>query len=394
MFTSAAATHDQIAAARVALDQRAARVIETQIAATAIAAPTGGEHARATWLADRFRELRLHGVQIDAAGNVIATRPGVRARTNDAPLVICAHLDTVFPADTVVKPRRDGTRVFAPGICDNGRGLAAMLALAEIIDGHALTTQRAVQFVGTTGEEGEGDLRGAKHFFANNPAHAAIALDGAGDDRIVHRAVGSRRFRVTFDGPGGHSWSNFGVANPLHASAAAMSKLTELRLPAEPRTTLTIARAGGGLSVNSIPQSAWFDVDVRSVSDEPVKQLEAALRGIVAAAAIEANATAVSQVSGLTSHVRVIGHRPAGQLPATEPLVTLAADATRLVGRTPELAHASTDANVPLSLGIPAIAIGGGGTGGDTHTLNEWYDDADGARGLARALTIVVAAAV
>ncbi len=383
--------HHALERARDRLVQHDDAIVAAQIAVTEIPAPTGEEEARGAWVAQRFRALGLAGVHLDDAGNVIGRRPGA----TEAPgVALCAHLDTVFPREAVSRAVRDGRRIIAPGIGDNGRGLATLLALAEAIDGVSIRTRRPVTFVATTGEEGTGDLRGAKTFFSNaNAWAAAIAIDGTGDDRIVHRGVGSRRFRVTLSGPGGHSWSDYGIANPLHAASQAMARLSALALPSEPRTTLTIARTGGGLSINAIPAAAWFEVDVRSTSPEPIRRLETALREIVAAAVLEANARRTRRTAGLESRIEVIGDRPCGDLPADHPLVATAITATRLIGRTPELATASTDANVPLSLGIPAIAIGGGGLGGDVHTLGEWYDNDEGPRGIARALTIVVAAA-
>jgi acetylornithine deacetylase/succinyl-diaminopimelate desuccinylase-like protein len=383
--------HANLAVARTRLAACDTHIVAAQIAVTEIPAPTGDEALRAAWVAGRFSALGLAGVHIDAAGSVVGTRAG---RTDGPALVVCAHLDTVFPREAIGPARTLGARISAPGIGDNGRGLATMLALAEAIDGKTLSTARTIRFVATTGEEGHGDLRGAKHHFAHGgDAFAAIALDGTGDERIVHRAVGSRRLRVTFDGPGGHSWSDYGVVNPLHASATAVAKLAALHLPADPQTTLTVSRASGGLSVNSIPQRAWFEVDIRSLADAPVRQLETALRGIVETCVLEANAVRRADSAALSAHVELIGDRPAGQISPTDALVETAIVATKLVGAVPELATASTDANVPLSLGIPAIAIGGGGVGGDVHTTTEWYENTNGARGIARALTIVVAAA-
>ena len=382
--------HGSLAPARAALAARAGAVLDEQVAVSAIPAPTGEESSRADWIARQFGMLCLHDVRVDEAGNVAATHPGA---AHGAPLVVCAHLDTVFPRGAISHARREGVRVHLPGIGDNGRGLAAMLSVARALRDHRIPTRRPVTFVATTGEEGHGDLRGAKHFFANNDASAAIALDGTGDTRIVHRAVGSRRYRVTFDGPGGHSWADFGAVNPVHACAIAIAKLSSLSLPADPYTTLTVSQVGGGLSVNSIPPQAWFEADVRSLAEAPIAQLEDTLRGVVAQTTLEANAVRRAHTSSLVAHVSLIGSRPAGDVPATAPLVEIANAATTLVARDPELAHASTDANVPLSLGIPAIAIGGGGTGGAVHTTAEWYDDTDGLRGIERALTIVVAAA-
>jgi acetylornithine deacetylase/succinyl-diaminopimelate desuccinylase-like protein len=283
--------------------------------------------------------------------------------------------------------------VFAPGIGDNGRGLAALLALASVLDGRTVRTHAPVRFVATTGEEGSGDLRGAKHHFSQRGAAAVVALDGTGDSAIVHRAVGSRRYRVTIDGPGGHSWSDFGVANPLHAAGAAIANLASVRLPSAREATLSVTRASGGLSVNSIPARAWFEIDVRATAAPVLDDLDATLRRIVNAAVVGINAGRRAASGALAFEIVDIGNRPCGELPHAEPLVATAVEATRLIGRIPELATASTDANVPLALGIPAIAIGGGGRGGDVHTTGEWYENADGVLGIARALTVVVAAA-
>jgi acetylornithine deacetylase/succinyl-diaminopimelate desuccinylase-like protein len=378
--------------ARSELVARDREIVQSQIAVSEIAAPTGEERERGTWIAERFRMLGLRNVRTDDAGNVIGRRPGI---SSGAPVVICAHLDTVFPRDVVLRVRRDGTRLRGPGIGDNGRGLAVMLALAAVIDGHALRTHAPVDFVATTGEEGAGDLRGAKELFARSAseARAAIALDGAGDERIVHRALGSQRYRIAFHGAGGHSWTAFGVPNPVHAAAIAAAKLARLPVPGEPRTTLSVGRIGGGLSVNSIPEGGWLEVDLRSTSPDMLDRYDREIRAVAGEAEREENARRAPGTAPLTCTVSVIGRRPSGETPAEHPLVRLAVEATRLVGREPELATASTDANVPISKGIPAIAIGAGGRGGDAHTAGEWFDNIDGQLGVARALGIVVGAA-
>jgi acetylornithine deacetylase/succinyl-diaminopimelate desuccinylase-like protein len=368
-------------------------VLSTQVQICEIAAPTGEEHARGEWLLDRFRELALEELHRDTAGNIIGVRPGSGA--GEAPVVLCAHLDTVFPRDTTVEVRREGTRLFGPGIGDNGRGLAALLALANVIDGVKLQTRAPIVFVGTTGEEGSGDLRGAKHLFGNGlrDARAAVILDGAGDDRVVHRALGAKRFRIALSGPGGHSWSAYGAPNAIHAAAQCAAALAALPLPRTPRTTLSVGRIGGGLSVNAIPACAWLEVDVRSLSPQVLVQIEARLRATVTRAERDANAQRSPGTAALGSTVEIIGDRPAGETAVGHPLVMAAMEATRLIGREPTLTTASTDANVPISLGIPAVAIGAGGRGGDAHTAGEWFEDADGARGLERALAITMAAA-
>ena len=390
--SAAASAHARLADARARLARRDGDLLRTQVAVSEIAAPTGDEGRRAAWVAARFAAAGLAEVRTDAVGNVI----GRRAGSDDvAPVAVCAHLDTVFPLDTVLRVREERGRLVGPGIGDNGRGLAAMLALAEEIDGRRVRTRRPVDFVATVGEEGLGDLRGIKHLFAPGarwPA-AVVALDGAGDERVVHRALASRRFRVLFRGPGGHSWAAFGAPTAVHAAARAAAKLAAAALPREPRTTLTVGRIGGGLSINSIPDEAWIEVDLRSTSSALIERYDRELRAAVRAAVTEENAPRGAGVGALEAAVAVIGDRPGGELPTSDALVAAALDATRLVGRDPELATASTDANVPISLGVPAIAIGAGGRGGDAHTAGEWFENVDGTLGVARALTIVIAAA-
>ncbi|MDQ6635300.1 MAG: M20/M25/M40 family metallo-hydrolase [Gemmatimonadota bacterium] len=383
---------ERLAPARARLAAADDRVVGTQIALSEIPAPTGAEEARGASVAARFRALGLQDVRTDDVGNVTGLRRGA---SNDAPVLVCAHLDTVFPIDTAVAVARDGRQLAGPGIVDNSRGLAAMLALAETIDGTSLRTRRPVLFAATVGEEGAGDLRGAKHLFAHlerTPA-ACIALDGAGDDRIVHKALGARRYRVTFQGAGGHSWASFGVPNPVHAAGAAAAKLASLALPRVPRTTLSVCRIGGGISVNAIPEEAWLEIDLRSSCSTILDGCAAEIQQCMRAAAREENVRRSPGTSALTFTFTTIGHRPCGELPREHPLVRAAAAATYAIGRTPELVTASTDANVPISLGVPAIAIGAGGKGGGVHTPSEWYDNTDGTLGVARALTVVMAAA-
>lgn len=381
-----------LANARASIAMRDAELIDSQIAISEIAAPTGEEGERGEWIAARFRALGLSGVHADCAGNVIGTREGA---ADEPPVVICAHLDTVFPRAVGLRVQRDGARLIGPGIGDNGRGLAAMLAIAGAIDGAALRTRAPVVFVATTGEEGCGDLRGAKALFESEMSHAAaaIALDGAGDERIVHRALGSRRFRIHFCGAGGHSWTAFGVPNAVHAAAIAGAMLARIALPTLPRTTLSVGRIGGGLSVNSIPDDAWLEIDLRSTSENTLRAYEAEIRSAAAAALAEENQRAVRGTPPLSLEITVIGNRPSGETDASLPLVVAAMEATQLIGREADLATASTDANVPISRGIPAIAIGAGGRGGEAHTLAEWFENSAGHLGVVRALAIVVAAA-
>jgi acetylornithine deacetylase/succinyl-diaminopimelate desuccinylase-like protein len=364
-------THRSLTPAHARLAARDDAILRTQITVAQIAAPTGEEQERAGWVARRFRDCGLSEIHTDDAGNVIGRREG---NAGLRPVVICAHLDTVFPRDTDLSIRRDGDRLVGPGINDNGRGLAVMLALAAEIDGVRLRAQHPIEFVATTGEEGLGDLRGAKHYFDNRgrDAHAMVALDGAGDERIIHRALGSRRFRVSYSGPGGHSWAAFGVPNAVHAAAGAASRLASLSLPSSPRTTLSVGRIGGGLSVNSIPDRAWLEIDSRSTSASALDDIERAIRSIAQIAADDENARRAAGTRSLVVQVEPIGARPCGETPADHSLVQAALEATRLVGRHPDLA---------------------GGRGGDAHTRSEWFDNLHGTLGVARALTIVMTTA-
>lgn len=381
-----------LASARATIEQRDCATIVTQIALSQIAAPTGEEGERGEWVAARYGALGLSDVRTDAAGNVLGTRAGSE---DVAPVVICAHLDTVFPRATPLRVHHDGARLVGPGIGDNGRGLAAMLTLAGVIDGTALRTRAPVVFAATTGEEGSGDLRGAKELFSTSMSHAAaaIALDGAGDERIVHRALGSRRFRIHFRGAGGHSWTAFGVPNAVHAAALTGAMLARISLPTAPRTTLSVGRIGGGISVNAIPDDAWLEIDLRSTSESALRTFENEIRAAATSALHEENLRGNRGAPPLTLEVTVIGDRPSGETDRTHPLVTTTIDATRLIGRDADLATASTDANVPISLGIPAIAIGAGGRGGEAHTVAEWFENSAGHLGVVRALAIVVATA-
>ena len=313
------------------------------------------------------------------------------------PVVVAAHLDTVFPAGTEVEPRTEGRRIHAPGITDNCRGLAGMLAVARILAEGGPPAPRPVLFAGTVGEEGIGDLRGVKHLFREGSplrrAHAFVALDGSGIRRIVHRAIGSLRLRVEVEGPGGHSWADRGSANPIAALAACVAALRKMELPEPPRSALTVARIGGGSSINAIPESAWIETDLRSEVAGALEGMAAGLRARVERAVEDENAARRRGTPPLRARVTTIGDRPSGETPAGHPLVRAAAAVTASLGAHSELVGSSTDANVPMSLGIPSIAIGAGGDGGGIHTLDEWYANEDGAKGIERALLVVLAAA-
>ena len=384
------AARADVAAARAWIEGHDAETLALQRTVTAIPAPSFAEEARGRFVAERMRAIGLADVRTDSAGNVLG-RYGEGAGPG---VVIAAHLDTVFPAETDVTAREAGGRIMAPGIGDNGRGLAALLALAEACVACRVATTTPVTCVATVGEEALGDLRGVKHLFADQGFRPVgfIALDGPGLARIVHRALGIRRRRVTYRGPGGHSWASFGVPNPADAVAAAAAALAGIPLPSEPRATLSVVRLGGGTSINTIPTEAWFEMDLRTESAGALAELDAAVQAACTRALESVNRRRATGTAPLTLESTPLGARPPGATAETHPLVQAALAATRTLGGTPALAAASTDANVPMEHGIPAIALGAGGKGGDAHLPTEWYENADGPAGIVRALLVALAA--
>jgi tripeptide aminopeptidase len=317
--------------------------------------------------------------------------------------VLSAHLDTVFPADTPLNPVVNGDRLVAPGACDNGAGVAGMLAILHALTRAAVELPAMLLFLGNVGEEGEGDLRGVRHFYDQKALAGRIAahivLDGAGADSAVTQALGSRRFRVTITGPGGHSFTDAGTPNPIAALAAALARVAETPLPEEPRTTLNLGTINGGTSVNAIPENARAAVDFRSTSPEQLTRLEVALHRAVEDAVEHCNTQAKSQTTRagtpgrglLAFKIDKIGDRPAAQLPADSPLLEALHAVDRHLGLHAELRMGSTDANIPLSLGVPALSMGAGGDGGGAHTLGEWYSAKDRETGLKRVLLLTLA---
>lgn len=364
------------------------QTLQEMMDVTSIAAPSGAEAERGAWLCERLRASGL-APELDEVGNVIAAAPCADASLPH--VAVMAHLDTVFAADTPLEVHREGDRLTGPGISDNARGLAGMLALVRGLEAAEWPTRAPVVFIGSVGEEGAGDLRGAKHYVRTRGRDmgAFIALDGAGLDRIIHAAVGSRRVRATYRGPGGHSWADWGAPNTIHAAGRGIATLTALDLPVNPRTTLTVGRIGGGTSVNTIPPEAWFEIDMRSDSTAVLERLEATVRHALAAAAHEESREGTT----LTCDIDLFGDRPAGCTPVDHDLVRLAEAATRAMGGEPELTSSSTDANIAMAAGIPAIAIGAGGDAGGTHTTGEWYVNRNGVEGIERALIVLLGAA-
>lgn len=346
-----------------------------------IPAPPFAEAARAEWFLRRFRELGLSNPHLDAAGNALAELPAPAATGNGPVILLSAHLDTVFPPETPIDIRESGPRLLAPGACDNGAGLSALLALAAAVRESVLTFPATILFAANVGEEGEGNLRGMRHLFTESPyaprIAAAIALEGAGNSALVTRALASRRFRVTVTGPGGHSWIDAGALNPILLLARALLALESLDLPAtEPRTTLNVGQISGGTSINSIPQSATALLDLRSTAASQLLAAEASLREIlndwILRRPYPQNIPPPAPFP--TLNIDLIGDRPAGELPPGSPLLETIRAVDRHLHLPTDPGLGSTDANIPLSLGIPAVAIGTGGSSGGIHTLAEWYD--------------------
>ncbi|HEY6764868.1 MAG TPA: M20/M25/M40 family metallo-hydrolase [Candidatus Sulfotelmatobacter sp.] len=357
-----------------------------------IAAPPFGESARGAWLAERFREAGLDDVRTDDVGNVFGVSPGFGQRY----VALSAHIDTVFPANTPLNIRQQGSRLYGPGVSDNGAGVTAMLAIASLMRSVRLRHALPLVFIGNVGEEGEGDLRGMRHIFSvprwKDSIAYSVVLDGAGADTIVAEALGSRRFEVIVRGPGGHSWSDFGAPNPIVILARAIDVFTATPLPATPKTTFNIGVIRGGTSVNSIPESASMKVDIRSTSMVEMERLEQSLRLALNRAvedetmAAEMRSPTQKRPSGVSCEVVVIGSRPAGELQPGARILQVIRAVDAQLNNAAQVQRASTDANVPLSMGLEAIAIGGGGSGGGAHTLQEWFDSNGRELGLKRIL--------
>src|SRR2546423_12275039 len=337
--------HDRVRAARAHIERSDEATLGRQAALSAIPAPTGAEGARGARVAEMLGDVGLEDVSIDDVGNVRGWSVGARhvVPPNDGCVVLCAHLDTVFGPEFDVSVARRGPRLVGPGIADNARGLAALVAIGEALVRAEVETRRPVLFAATVGEEGSGDLRGVRHLFddAIRP-HAFIALDGAGIERIVHRALGARRYRVAYHGPGGHSWAAFGVPNPAHALGRAVALIADMPAHGAPRTAHSVVRIGGGTALNSIPQTAWFDLDLRSEEPRALEKLDTAVQAILTQALDEENRQRVLGTAPLTIAVRRVGDRPSGLTPRTPPLVQTAVAATRAGGPDHLLACAST----------------------------------------------------
>lgn len=342
------------------------------IALTEIPAPPFKEDTRAKAFAGMLRQRGLTDVEIDEAGNVLAVRRG----TAPGPMVVVsAHLDTVFPEGTDVRVRREGDKLHAPGVGDDSAGLATMLSLIDAMNAAGVRTGRDLLFVGTVGEEGLGNLRGVRHLFTQGHYKGRIgaffSIDGEGDE-INTRGTGSKRYRVTFKGPGGHSYNAFGIVNPLSALGRTVTGLYEIEVPTEPKTTYSASVVGGGTSVNAIPAEVWLEVDMRSEDPAELAKLERSFLDIVAGSVAAENKARSVERGKVSAAPVVIGDRPAGRTPSSEPIVQFATAAFLRERVKVRDAAGSTDGNVPMSLRIPAITVPGTARGGGAHAADEW----------------------
>jgi acetylornithine deacetylase/succinyl-diaminopimelate desuccinylase-like protein len=378
------------AAVQAAKDDEA-QTIEDQVRLCEIPAPPFKETVRGKAYAEDFRALGLKNVRIDKEGNVLGERPGLAPRPH---LVFSAHLDTVFPEETNVKVTREGTILRGPGIGDDCRGLAVVLAVIRAMNKANVQTPGTITFVGTVGEEGLGDLRGVKALFRDTlkgQIDRFVSIDGTGLG-ITHIGVGSLRYRVAFKGPGGHSYGAFGLANPIHALGRAMAKIGDLQVPREPKTTFNVGRIGGGTSVNSIAFESWMEVDMRSADAASLKSLDANFHKAVDAALVEENER-WNNNGRLTVEKRLVGDRPAGRTAADAPIVEAAVSVTKALGFPVTLDEGSTDSNIAMGMNIPAITIDGGGRGTGAHALGETFDSTNSWQGTQRATLLAIALA-
>lgn len=407
VFAQSPATYDAtLAAVRASegfkkamtvLDRDHDRLIEEIITLTEIPAPPFKEAARAKAYLEMLRASGLTDVEQDEEGNVMGLRKG----TGGGDLIaVAAHLDTVFPEGTDVTVKREDTRLSAPGIGDDTRSLAVLLAMIRAMDEAGITTRNDILFIGNVGEEGQGDLRGVKYLFGKGKykdrIKMFISVDGAGGGAdITHGGVGSRRYRVTFKGPGGHSYGAFGLVSPAFAMSGAMQKFGKLTVPEKPKTTYSVGVVGGGTSVNSIPFETWMEIDMRSESPAELKKLDESFMALINEAVLEENKARSTAQGPITADIKLIGDRPSGETPITSAIVETAAASIRAAGGRPTYSWSSTDSNIPISLGIPAITVDSGGRGGRAHALDEWIsvDKVPSLRGIEIALATLLALA-
>ena len=389
--------HSAVRIAQQFVDSDHDRVIREIIAINEVEAPPFKESERAKFFAQMLRESGLQGVEIDPEGNVLGLRKG----TGSGPLVaIAAHLDTVFPEGTDVRVKRDGNRLLGPGVGDNSRSLAVLLAIIRALDEAKVQTTGDILFIGDVGEEGPGDLRGMRYLFQKgrykDRIRMFVSVDGAGSGSdIVNGALGSRRYHVVFRGPGGHSYGAFGLVNPTYAMAKAIDRLSKISVPSSPRTTYNVGVVGGGTSVNSIPNEVWMDVDLRSESPAQLHKLAEEFIKQMNSAADDENRARSTNQGKILVEAKVIGERPSGITAVDSQIVKLAAAAVNKFGFSPTYSVGSTDSNLPISLGVPAITVDSGGSGGRAHALDEWInvEKTNSVRGINLVMTTLLALA-
>jgi len=367
------------------------QTIEDQIRFCEIPAPSFKEDARGAELKRVFQQLGLQNVRVDKAGNVLGTYPGAAPRPH---VVIAAHLDTVFPEGTDVRVKRDGKFLRGPGIGDDCRGLAVLVAAIREMKKAGVQTPGTITFVANVGEEGLGDLRGVKQLFNDtlkDQIDRFVSIDGTGV-HVTNVAVGSHRYRVTFKGPGGHSFGAFGMPNPMGAMGRAIAKIQEMQVPKQPKTTFNVGRVGGGTSVNSIPFEAWMEVDMRSSDPASLAAVDAAFQKAVDTSVAEENQR-WGRPNTITAVKELVGDRPAGSTPENSAIVRAGLATATALGFNANLGEGSTDSNLPMSLKIPAITIGGGGRGSEAHALTESFDTTDAWMGTQYTILLAVALA-
>jgi acetylornithine deacetylase/succinyl-diaminopimelate desuccinylase-like protein len=364
--------------AAATIDKEHGRIVEDGIKLAEIPSPPLNEAARAKVYEKMFKDAGLANVQIDEEGNVLGVRKGTRG--DGKFVVVSAHMDTVFPAGTDVKVKREGTKLRAPGIGDDTMSLSVLLGFVRAMNAAHLKTRDDVLFVGTVGEEGPGNLRGVRYLFTKGQYQGKIksffSVESGGVDSITNAGVGSKRYHITFNGPGGHSFGAFGLVNPMFALGQAASEFSRIQVPASPKTTYSIGLIGGGTSVNSIPVSAWMDVDMRSESLAELKRVEDRLLKIVQDAAAGENFARSTKEGKITVDAKLVGDRPAGETKLDSPLVQATKAAIEAGGYKFSYRSSSTDSNMAMSLGIPALTIGrmGPDKSGRAHSLDEWID--------------------
>ncbi|MBY6089617.1 M20/M25/M40 family metallo-hydrolase [Maritimibacter alkaliphilus] len=372
------------------------RMVEEIITLTEIPAPPFKEEVRAAAYEKMMAETGLEEVATDGIGNVT----GIYRGTGNGNLVaVAAHLDTVFPEGTDVTVRREGTKLFAPGVGDDTRGLAVNLAIMRALKAAGVKTRADILFVGNVGEEGIGDLRGVRYLFEQNAYGPKIesffTVDGLETEDLTGEAVGSYRYRVTFKGPGGHSYGQFGTVNPANALAEFGAGMARLEVPSQPKTTFNLSILGGGTSINAIPEEVFVDIDLRSVSQAELDRLDTTMKRLMAEAVAAENARNNTRFGEISATLTQLGNRPAGKTAEDARIVAETTAAVTAFGFAPSWSPSSTDANIPISRGIPAIKIGSGGTGGRAHSLDEWIDTEPelSLRGMSAVLVSVLAAA-